>query len=306
VSTAADTLATPPATTAANDNAAGSPAAAALAAGNDHAAPASPSTGGPTELPPWAADLDADDRDWLAKAGHKELPKVIKSTRHLERLLGADKAGRGLVLPAEGPDADPAGWSAVYERLGRPADAAAYGLDKLEGADPAFAGEAAAAFHKAGLNPAQAGALAEWWQGKAAQGQAAADAAFQAQGEADLAELRQAWGATFDARAEAGRRAARQFGFSAEELGKIERAIGTKGLLERMATIGAALGEDGGVPSAAAAHAGAGSPAAARAEIETLKADREFLAAYLDPRSPAHQGAKAKMNRLMEQAARAG
>lgn len=280
----------------ANDN-----SAAAVLAAADPAAPA--------DLPSWAAELGPEDQEWLGKAGHRELPKLVKSHRELERFLGADKAGRGLVLPAESPAENPEAWSAVYERLGRPAEPAAYGLDRLEGADPAFAADAAAAFHAAGLNPAQAESLAEWWSTKAAgakagaeEARAEADAAFEAKGEAEIQELRKAWGESYEARAEAGRRAARQFGFSAEELTKMERALGTRGLIERMAAIGAALAEDAGPPAEAQAT-GPGNAASAKAQIESLKRDPAFIAAYLDPRSPDHAEAKARMTRLQQQAA---
>lgn len=280
----------------ANDNT----AAAMLAAGPSPSP--SPSQAGPTDLPSWAADLEAEDRDWLAKAGHREIPKIIKSTRHLEKMLGADKAGRGLVLPAESQADNPDAWAAVYERLGRPADATGYGLEKMEGADPAFAADAASAFHAAGLNPAQATKLAEWWSTKQGEAQATADRHFAQQGEAELDALKKEWGPTFDAKAEAGRRAARQFGFSADELTKIERAIGTRGLIERMAVIGAALAEDPGLP-ATAQGTGATNAVTARAELDTLKKDPAFVAAYLDPRSPEHVEAKARMTRLQQQAA---
>src|SRR5690606_12217572 len=55
---------------------------------------------------------------------------AVESYRQLERLLGADKAGRGLVLP-KGPE-DVEGWRAVHARLGCPEAPEAYELDLPE------------------------------------------------------------------------------------------------------------------------------------------------------------------------------
>ncbi|MCB9943402.1 MAG: hypothetical protein H6851_07255 [Geminicoccaceae bacterium] len=114
-------------------------------------------------LPDWAQALGDADREWLGKAGHKDIAAVVRGYRSLETFLGADKAGRGLVRPADEADAE--AWDEFYKALGRPDDPAGYGLAEREGADPEFSAAAAKAMHEAGLTPAQANALTDWFNG---------------------------------------------------------------------------------------------------------------------------------------------
>ncbi|MCB2011150.1 MAG: hypothetical protein KDF64_11235, partial [Geminicoccaceae bacterium] len=78
------------------DNANSAAAALSQPPADDPAAPA---------LPDWAQALGEADREWLTKAGHKDLSAVVRGYRSLETFLGADKAGRGLVRPADEADA---------------------------------------------------------------------------------------------------------------------------------------------------------------------------------------------------------
>lgn len=226
------------------------------------------------EFPPWATDLDPDDKEWLGKAGHKDLKAFVKSHRNLESLLGADKAGRAVVLPKD--ENDQATLDHVLSKLGRPETPDGYGLEKnlKEGVDPGFAKAAAAEMHKLGLTAKQAQGLQAWHDAEAAKAQSAQDTAFQEQADQDVLDLRRGWGPKYDEKIQAGIRAARQFGFDEATLARVERAIGTKALLTKFAQIGAQLGEDV-MPGGAQ---GAGAMGDAKSQIEALKHDKEFQA----------------------------
>jgi hypothetical protein len=178
------------------------------------------------------------------------------------------------VIPKDADDAE--AWGAVYDKLGRPADASGYGLGGLGGADPDFAKAAGETFHKLGLSTRQAAELAKWWGEAVTAGKAADDEAYIARADDEMAALRSEWGAAADTNQELARRGAQAFGFSGEELDKLERAIGTKALMARFLEVGQKLGEDT-VPAGKSAAAGL-TPAAAQEQIGELMADRDFSA----------------------------
>ncbi|MCB2056203.1 MAG: hypothetical protein KDE35_18435 [Geminicoccaceae bacterium] len=126
---------------------------------------------------------------------------------------------------------------------------------------------------------------------------------FQQKSEAEWTELQRAWGTGFDGRVELARRAARQFGFGEEQLGAIERAIGSKAMMERFAAIGAGLAEDVTPAHESGSRPERVGPDAARAELARLEQDTGFMAACLDGAAPGHAEAVARFGRLFEIAA---
>ena len=216
---------------------------------------------------------DAELRGWAANKGFPGLAEAMESHRNLEKLLGSDKAP----LPRDEHDRE--GWERLYKTLGRPDDPAAYGLDRLEGVDPAFAGEAGGWFKEVGLNPKQAGVLAERWQSYVAGREAAERQRYEVASAQEVSALQGEWGGNFDGNVEMARRAARQFGVG-EALPALERALGARGLLSFLHRVGSGLGEDryeGGAPSKGFSL----SPDQARSRIEALKQDTGFGARYL-------------------------
>ena len=68
----------------------------------------------------WYDAFPEDVRGLVQNKGWQSPVDAIQSYTNLEKFLGADKAGRGLVLPKDDAGADE--WGQVYDRLGRPAD----------------------------------------------------------------------------------------------------------------------------------------------------------------------------------------
>lgn len=273
-----------------------SPAGGALGAGSTPAssAPANDNQPGASRLD-WLGDA-ADELHTFAKAnGYKSPADVVTNVQELQRFLGADKAGRGMVLPKDEDDAE--GWATVHAKLGRPEKADGYGFLKIDGIDEAFGKEAAESFFSAGLNERQASQLVEWW-GKTVTAQAEAETAeYLRKADEEMDALKAEWGGAAAANEELARRGAQQFGFSGEELDKIERAIGTKTLMMRFLAVGKSLGEDS-VPKGSSANDNALTPATAQEQIAQLMGDSEF-SAKLRKGEPA---AKAKMERLYKAA----
>lgn len=216
---------------------------------------------------------DADLKAWAQNKGFPGMEEALESHRNLEKLLGSEK------LPLPRDEGDAAGLERIYKALGRPDDAAGYGLSEREGVDADFAGEAGGWFHKAGLSARQAGVLADRWQAYVQARDAAEQQRMQADGHRGIAELEAEWGGAFDANCELARRAARQFGVE-DHLPALERALGAKGLMSFLQRVGTGLAEaafEDGAPSRGFSL----SPDQARARIEALKADRGFGARYL-------------------------
>lgn len=221
----------------------------------------------------WLGDAAPDLHEFARANGYKGPADVLTNVRELQRYMGADKAGRGVVIPKDADDTE--GWGQLYAKLGRPETPEGYGLDKLEGADPAFAGEAAKTFHELGISERQAAQLAGWWGKALTERSTADDTAYLERAEREMAELNGEWGQAADANSEMARRGAQAFGFSAEELDKIERSIGTKALMQRFLEVGKKLGEDV-LPAGRQAQSGLTS-AGAMEQIAAKLQDQEFM-----------------------------
>ncbi len=240
-----------------------------------------------TNTPP--AETPAAENDWLAgvpddlrgmaeEKGWKEPADALRTARQMEEFLGADKAGRGLVLPSG--DDDKEGYERVYQALGRPDAPDGYELNSLikdPDADQAFMGGMSQAMHEAGLSKAQAHKLAGAYQ-------AFAEGVMEENArryQAELAEMEK----TFPKETlEQARRAFRLFGLPEDE-GKqvslaIESALGVKAATELFARLGRSLAEDQPVDGAQSLGF-SGSPDAALRRLDRLKHDEAFTKRYL-------------------------
>jgi hypothetical protein len=269
---------------------AGNPAADAAGSGN--AAPSGQQSG---QSGQWYDAYPEEVRGTIQTKGWQSPADVIQSYTNLEKLLGADKAGRGVVLPKE--DAPAEEWNQVYDKLGRPKTAADYKLPVPEGDTGEFAKMAAGKFHELGLTAKQAAGLAEWWNSQSQEMQTSQFNQLALNSEQEMGQLQQEWGKEYDANIEAARRATRQFGLEEQTLSKIENAIGTREMLKLFANIGKGVGEDSFVDGTRSSGMGM-SPEAARVRISQLKADKEWSAKYLG----GNADAKAELERLMRAA----
>lgn len=221
----------------------------------------------------WSAAFDAETKALIAAKGWRGPEDALKSYVHLERLMGGER----IALPSA--DAAPEAWDAVYARLGRPARADDYALEKPE--DGAYSDELAASFREAaftaGLSDRQARALHDFYVRTASE-RAEQEAARAAEASEELEfALRRAWGAHYDAKVALARRAARAFA-PPEAVDALSAALDAPTLLAVFARIGEAMGEDrlvgdGGTTLALG-------PDQARSEIARIEGQ------MTDPRSP--------------------
>lgn len=248
-----------------------------LGAGNPEPAAAQAPAPAPAaiEVPEWAAGLSDITKPTVAAKSWKSMDDAIVSYQNLEKFMGADKAGRGLVLPKD--DAAPEEWEPVFQKLGKPATPNDYSIPIPEGDTGEFAEMVKPILHKANLTNKQAEVLAGEWNTLMQAQAETMERAFQQQTALDLKDLQKDWGNQFDAQAELGRRALREAGLSQEDGAAIERALGLKRAAEAFAKLGKAYQEAPIKGGEGAQSSGFGvTPADAKARIQTLVSDKEF------------------------------
>lgn len=267
-------------------------------------APAAPATSTPAApapaTPPWyamdgmAADQVAALGETVKTKGWKHPSEALLSYVNLEKVFGADKAGRTILAPKDENDAE--GYAAIYDRLGRPKAAEDYKLPVPDGDDGTFAKAMAPVLHKHGLNVKQAQGIANEYNAliKAAEEQ------FLRTSDEQYKALKTEWGQAATQNEELARRAVAKFGKDAglDEggLDRLERAIGTGPMLKLFHAIGASFAEGTFVDG----RAGAGglTPAAAKAEIAKKFSDSEFMARYTNADAKIRQTAIDEMMQL--------
>lgn len=232
---------------------------------------------------------DQGVKEWVAsyKDAYPSPEAMALKAWNLEKFVGADKAGRGIIVPK--PEAKPEEWQAFYKKVG--------GVpDKPEGyvvhSDPKIAAELAAdplivqfreQAHKMGMPPQFLKGAVEWYVGAMKGLRETQLASLEQTAEKDLADLHKEWqGTKYDESVELGRRAAKMFiphenpQQMEEILNKMEGALGTKFTLKLWAAIGQGLSEHGFVQDPLNTNSGAMTPEGARLKIRELKADQGF------------------------------
>lgn len=228
----------------------------------------------------WTSAFPDEIRGVIQTKGWKNPGDVINSYSNLERLLGADKAGRGVVLPKD--DAPAEEWAAFHNRLGRPESPDGYKIPVPDGDAGGFAKQASQWFHEAGLTAKQAETLAAKWNEHVGGNMQQQQAQYEQQTALDLQDLQKAWGPQFEQNAELARRARREAGLTDQEGQAIERALGLKKAAEVFSFLGKQFAE---APVKGGEGAGAGrfggTPEDAKARIAALKGDAAWTSKYL-------------------------
>lgn len=224
---------------------------------------------------------DTTIKSFVVNKGWKSPGDVAHGYFHLEKLLGGEK------IPMPKGDTDAEGWNRVYKAIGRPETPEGYKLPAPANGERGFIDAAAKVFHDNGLSGKQASALAKWYSDFSGTITQAQQQAAERRNATELETFKKEQGSMFDAQLELGRRAAKQFGFTNDELVAFESAHGTRALLTRFAAIGQALGEH--VVTGKGAEGFGLNATQASARLEELKRDKEFTAKYLAGDAQARQ-----------------
>ena len=266
-----------PAPSAAPNPPTGGQGASAPPQGAPPPSPVSPAPGLPQTpaAPGWWDSLKTPEvKAWAANKAYPDPEKALEAHMGLEKIFGADRAGRTITTPKDEADAE--GWKALGEKLGVPANAADYKLPVPEGDKGEFAATAAEWMKNANIPPAMGRALAEQWNAHAAKVEAAAKQA----SEADLAQLKTEWGPN---EAQNKELATRGFNEFASKYGikdpaaqaRFEDAMGTANFLRLFHGLGTIQAEPASAGGTKPAGSGFANPSDAKlAEIRNLQDQR--------------------------------
>jgi hypothetical protein len=226
-------------------------------------------------------------KEWLKAYGdsYPDPESVALKAFNLEKFVGADKAGRGVITPK--PDAKPEEWAEFYRKVGGVPDKPdGYKVADDLAKDP-FVGKFREFAHKAGMPPTFFTGMLDWYTSEAKAIEEQQVNAFSAQAERDLLDLKTEWaGAEYDKNIELGRRAAKQFiPYETQQelentLASLEGAIGTKNMLKLWASIGQGLGEHNFVMGEGSGGHGGTTAEGARMKIAELKKDSAWNARF--------------------------
>lgn len=274
------------------------PAPAAPAAPATPAAPAAPASG---EKPPWFAErYPAEQHDFIKNKGWDGDPAILESYINLEKIMGADKANRTLLLPKE--DATPEEREDFYRKAGitAPEKKEAYyeGLEIPEQmlSTPLVQG-APDFFQKAGV-PKE---MAQKVMKEVIAAETQMEQQFQTESKNQLQEIALKYGTKFADKAELGKRAATASGIDEATMDKIERSIGTAKMMEMFFHFGENMVE--GTPPGPGEGGGNQfrlSTADAQTKVNNLFGDAAFMARYTSPNEAIRKPAIEEMERYQK------
>ncbi len=250
----------------------------------------------------WAAGLGEDDARLVESKGWSGWGDVIEGYRQLERLQGVP-TDQLLRLPGE--DAGDADWSEVHRRLGCPEDAEGYRFPDRDDADPAVDRMLAEEAHALGLTPRQAEALRD----RHYEGGAQADERHEGAIRRGIANVERSFSEEYGAAAET------ELGYAdsgirflgGQDVPDLRAVLdsagltGNVGLMKRLALLGHETSEDGALPGGGFGASGGGGAAD---EIAQLRADKDFMKAFMNSKHTGHKDAVARMETLQAEARR--
>lgn len=267
------------------DQAPAAPAATSEAiapSGTTSAAVAAPAPAAPPAAagPEWLKGADELKVGYVQNKGWSDPSAVVDSYMNLEKMMGADKAGRTVVMPGE--KAEAAELDAFYAKLGRPTEAKDYKVDVPQGSPPEYADGFRSKAHELGLTSKQVEGLAAWNNEFAGTLSASQQNQSVEQFNRDVTAVRQEWGAAHDQNLVVARNAAAALGWDATKIDKVSGALGHKATMDMLYQIGSKTGESDFVTGTGTSFGGAKTPAQAKAEIQALRSDKGFMTKWMN------------------------
>jgi hypothetical protein len=230
---------------------------------------------------------DPGVKEWLKNYNnaYPDAESVAVKALNLEKFVGAEKAGRGIIVPK--PDDKPEVWREFYAKVGGvPADPSGYKIPDTLTTDP-MAKQFTEFAHKSGIPPVFVSGMLEWYQQHSKTMAESMVTEFEKKSEAELASLKDEWkGDEYDKNIELARRTAKAFipHANKEELAdmltRMEGAVGTKTLMKMFASMGSAISEDNFVMGEGNGGFSANDVEGARARIGALKQDKEWMSRW--------------------------
>jgi hypothetical protein len=247
---------------------------------------------------PWIDGVtNSATKAWAEAKGlqNGSIDNVLGSYHNLEKLMGADKAGRTVTLL--GDDATPEARNEFYTKLGRPETGDGYTFKLDDGADTARLDAMRGKAHELGITDTQFSGLAsadlEYLAGAQ---QASADEAVISKADAEL-QLKKEWGAAYDVKVAGINVAAAKLGFSDDQLLGLHKAMGPVEAMKFVDGLNSKMG-DHDFESGEGVMPNHKTPQQAKTEMNELSMNKEFMDAWLDRAHPGHKAAVEKKSAL--------
>lgn len=245
----------------------------------------------------WRDSLPTDLRDNPSLRSINDIPSLAKSYVHAQSLVGADK----VVIPKD--NATQEEWSNFFNKVGRPSNPNDYKLGRPENFpeqyyDADMNNHMMQVFHESGLSSKQAKLLhskyMEYVNNRITQGTQQT----QQQAEQAMAALKQQYGPDFNIRVAAAQRAIQRFG-SPELVSYLEKSgMGNNPeLIKLFSNVGMSLTESRADGTGDQSFGGV-SPMQAQAELDQLRADKNFIKQLTDKSVLGHKEASKKWQQL--------
>jgi hypothetical protein len=224
-------------------------------------------------MPEWITKITKPELRGLAEARRWESPEMlVESFQNLEKLRGipADKI---LAIPET---TDQASLDLMYNRLGRPEKPEAYAFPKdVEGSDTNK--WMAETLHKLGLSAHQAKALFDANAARTAGIQQKAIDKAKVEATNSMANLKNEWGAAYDANMAMADRALVQFGMTDKTIKPLTEMVGGAAVVKFLQAVGKSLGEGTFIAGDGVRNPNAPmTPAEAKATIKEKMKDKGF------------------------------
>ena len=220
---------------------------------------------------------------------------VVKRYNHLEKMMGADKAGRTVTLL--GDDATPEQKAEFFGKLGRPEAADGYTFALPEGADTSRLDALRGVAHDLGLSDAQFNGLATadaaFLENMSAEAETNSGIAAQ---EAENA-LKKEWGAAYEQKVAGIDAAANSLNIGEDQLNGLHKAMGPVEAMKFVDSLASQLRDDS-MDMGTSQPSGLKTPEMAKQELGELQMNKEFMDAWLDRQHPGHAAAVAKKANL--------
>lgn len=251
--------------------------------------------------PEWVKGIEDQDLRVWAEGKHFPSPEqAVKTAYNLEKLMGADKAGRTVTMLGE--DSTPEQRNEFFNKLGRPGKAEEYSFTLEEGnGDTARLEAMRGKAHELGITDAQFSGLAQAdleYLGGLSQGMSDDNAAKAADAEA---QLKKDWGAAYDQKVAGIDVAAVKLGMSTEQLDGLRNAMGPVEAMKFVDGLNTKMG-DHDFDEGESVMPGHPTPDQAQKQLSELTMNKEFMDAWLDKQHPGHKAAvekKAQLARLV-------
>lgn len=252
---------------------------------------------------------DTELRDFAINKGYNKLtaaealPVAVGQYRNLEKLIGADKAGRTVELPNwdQNDDAGLASRNTFFDRIGRPKTPEDYKLDLKAGdkSDPELSNAFAGLLHKAGIPARSVADLATGYTEMQTARIAAANIAEQQKYAAEDKALKTEWGAKYDDNMKLAAGAAKAFGVTGEQLDTLQKATGYSTVMKMFTQIAGKMGEASWIDGSNAGGDGNKmTPAEAQVAMKAFTSDVKNREALMDKYHPKHAEAMARKSQL--------